>query len=195
MVDLFVNEKKDSMIIVSITKLKNWNLILMVVGGNAISYLIILFIINFLSQHKRNSEKPSSSSTFSTDPRISSRKTEKETEILVIFTRFRHRIEAFLVDFESKTVVLCIWLSVWFVVGSNWRGFFVLLIVVDMEVRPNPTADNSSISQHHLTSSPLKQPAASSNPIDSTAVAQRWNFLSIVLFGLLIVLFPRLWRM
>ena len=63
----------------------------------------------------------------------------------------------------------------WFVVGSNWRGFFffLLLIVVEMEVRPNPTSDNSSITQHHLTSSPLKQPAASSNPIDSNAVSQR----------------------
>ncbi|XP_022138984.1 probable ubiquitin-conjugating enzyme E2 C [Momordica charantia] len=54
-----------------------------------------------------------------------------------------------------------------------------------MEVRPNPTADNSSIPQHHLTTSPLKQPAASSNPIDSNAVAQRLQkeLMSLMMSG------------
>lgn len=61
----------------------------------------------------------------------------------------------------------------------------MLSIVVDMEVRPNPTSDNSSMSQHHLTSSPLKQPAASSNPIDSNAVAQRLQkeLMSLMMSG------------
>ncbi|XP_022945674.1 probable ubiquitin-conjugating enzyme E2 C isoform X1 [Cucurbita moschata] len=54
-----------------------------------------------------------------------------------------------------------------------------------MEVRPNPTGDNSSISQQHLTSSSLKQPSASSNPIDSNAVAQRLQkeLMSLMMSG------------
>ncbi|KAG6601156.1 Ubiquitin-conjugating enzyme E2 19 [Cucurbita argyrosperma subsp. argyrosperma] len=54
-----------------------------------------------------------------------------------------------------------------------------------MEVRPNPTSDNSSITHHHLTSSPLKQPAASSNPIDSNAVSQRLQkeLMSLMMSG------------
>ncbi|EXB80097.1 Ubiquitin-conjugating enzyme E2 19 [Morus notabilis] len=43
-----------------------------------------------------------------------------------------------------------------------------------MEVRPNPTADNSSATPlHRQRQSPSKQPAASPNPVDTTAVSQR----------------------
>ncbi|PON63057.1 Ubiquitin-fold modifier-conjugating enzyme [Trema orientale] len=58
-----------------------------------------------------------------------------------------------------------------------------------MEVRPNPTADNSSATPRHrprLTpGAPAKQPAASPNPVDTTSVSQRLQkeLMSLMMSG------------
>ncbi|KAM1162039.1 hypothetical protein PS2_001107 [Malus domestica] len=58
-----------------------------------------------------------------------------------------------------------------------------------MEVRPNPTADNSSAMQQqrqrHTPASSQKKPPASSNPVDTTSVSQRLQkeLMSLMMSG------------
>ncbi|XP_048232030.1 ubiquitin-conjugating enzyme E2 20 isoform X2 [Ricinus communis] len=55
-----------------------------------------------------------------------------------------------------------------------------------MEMRPNPTVDNSQLHRRHAPSAtPSKQPAATPNPVDTTSVSQRLQkeLMSLMMSG------------